>query len=439
MLHPGNKTFRAGLFPLEYGNMQQFQPACNLDGAVMPPTRDPERILVYTHNSIGLGHAVRTMAVIDGMRAMLPQTDFLVLSGGSAPAIFLNEGIETVKLPGLRHALDVAGQPFRPRYLRSLDRDAVLAWRGRLITTCLEAFRPDVVMLEHALAGLMAEAVPLLAKSRRLDPSGHVLTHLSRGIYRDKPMLLAPAVDYPGLPTSLSVPRLYDAFYVLEDRAVVDVNREFFGNDPELEARIAYLGRVSARNIEELHGARRIADMCLDRPLVLVSLGRHGRILELHARLFAALGCLPLFGPGEVLVVLDPYLSREQVAGIEALPTPVRVRFTPFIPCLAEIVAAADVVVCRAGYNTVNELLITGKPALVIPESHPSHEQERRAGILPQKQVLVMEEEACLDNDLVGPLAGLLARPTRPGIVRFDRFAVGRRIVEDLRRLVGGA
>ncbi|MHC1790621.1 glycosyltransferase [Solidesulfovibrio sp.] len=403
----------------------------------MPQAPDPRRVLVYTHNSIGLGHAVRTMAVIDGMRALLPGTDFLVLSGGSAPSIFLGEGIETIKLPGVRHALDAPGQPFRPRYLRSLDRDAVFAWRGRLIRECLEAFAPDVVMIEHALAGLRGEAASLLAGARRLDPSGHVLVHLSRGIYRDKPMLLAPAAEYPGLPPGTAVTALYDAFYVLEDRAAADVNREFFGDAAELEPRINYLGRIAARNVEELNGDKRVAELCLSRPLILLSLGRHGRILELHACLLAALGRLPAALVGEALVVLDPYLSREQAAAVQALPSAARVRFTPFVPCLEEIMAAAAVVVCRAGYNSINELLVTGKPALVIPEGHPSREQERRAGILSERQVAVLSEQACLDGDPAAVLADLLARPVCPGTVRFDRFAVGRRIVADLRRLAG--
>ena len=308
----------------------------------MPLAPDPRRILVYTHNSIGLGHAVRTMAVIDGMRALLPDTDFLVLSGGSAPSIFLAEGIETVKLPGVRHDLDAPNQPYRPRYLRSLDRDAVFAWRGRLIQECLDAFAPDVVMVEHALAGLRGEALPLLARARRHDPAGHVLVHVSRGIYRDAPMLLAPVARYPGLQSEMAVTELYDAFYVLEDRAVVNVNREFFGDVAALEPRIHYLGRIAARNAEELRGGQRVAEMCLGRPLVLVSLGRHGGVLELHASLLEALGRVPASLACEALVVLDPYLSKEQASAIQALPTMARVRYTPFVPCLEEIMAGDE-------------------------------------------------------------------------------------------------
>jgi predicted glycosyltransferase len=47
-----------------------------------PPKR-LRRVLLYTHNSIGLGHAIRCLAVITGMRRLRPDLDFLVLTGSA--------------------------------------------------------------------------------------------------------------------------------------------------------------------------------------------------------------------------------------------------------------------------------------------------------------------------------------------------------------------
>jgi len=407
----------------------------------MPARNDIRRILAYTHNAIGLGHAVRTLAVVEGLRAALPGVDFLVLGGGSSPQLFLTRGIETIKLPGLRHDLDAPGQPFRPRYLASLSLEAVLAWRQRIIAESLAAFRPQVVLVEHSLAGLMGEASPLLAAARRLRPGGHVLAHLSRGIYRNDPSPLVPDSQVCGLPPGISVTQLYDVLYVLEERDVVDVNAEFFGADPALEERIRYLGRVAARNPEELRSRDdAVAALGLrDRDFALLSLGRHGRLPELHARLFASLRQCGWMDSGKaVLTVFDPYLGPEAEARIRSLPEAQGVRFLPFLPGLVEVMAAAGLVVCRAGYNTVNELLLTGAPALVIPESHPSREQERRAAGLSAERITVLDEQTCLGPGLEELLAALAARPRRPcqpGCCRFDRYAVGERIAEDLCRL----
>jgi predicted glycosyltransferase len=398
------------------------------------------RILVYTHNSIGLGHAVRTMAVIDGVRRVNPDTDWLTLSGTSAPQVFLAEGIETVKLPGIRHDLEASGQPYRPRLLKSFSRDEVLAWRRRLIAECLASFRPDVVMVEHSLAGLMGEAAPILAARAAQGPKvgGFALIHLSRGIYRSTPRLLAPPGDYPGLAPGTNVAHLYDALYVFEDRHLVDVNREFFGNDPVLKPKIHYLGRISSRNADEFGRRGRVAAALdiTDKPFVLLALGRHGRVVDLHATLFAACRRLGLFDGHDVVVVPDPYLPSEALAAIQTLPDAGRVRFAPFLPHLAELMAEAALTACRAGYNMVNEVLVSGVKALIIPETHPSGEQERRAATIPTDNVMILGEAQCFEDDLASRLAALLRRPSVSLPMNFDRFRLGRVIAHDLERIL---
>lgn len=400
---------------------------------------DPRRILVYTHNAVGLGHAVRVGAVIDGLKARLPEADFLVLTGSSAPELFLGRGVETVKLPGLCCDVDLPGAPFRPRLLRSLDRDALLDWRGRIIAESLRAFSPDLVVIEHAPAGLFGEAAPLLAGSRAATGAGHRLVHLSRGVFRDRPALLVPAENPPGLPSGFRVLDAYDAFFVLEDRGAVDVNAEFFGADPALEERIHYLGPVTARNRDELAaGPARPPGFERASPFMLVSLGRCGRVEALHDRALDAFERLDL-GPGAAaLVVFDPYLDPAVAVEIALRNARPRLHFSRFIPRPAEITAQADLVVCRAGCNMVNELRLTGRPALVTPESHPSREQERRAAGLTDDRIAVMAEEEFLSRDLAPTLARLLEmgpRPEPPPPGRFDRFLAAERMLDRLREL----
>ncbi|MDO9111194.1 MAG: hypothetical protein Q7U40_11085, partial [Desulfatirhabdiaceae bacterium] len=104
------------------------------------------RILVYTHNSIGLGHVFRTLAVITGIRKWRPDIDFMVLSGTSVPHVLMRNGIEVVKLPGVKKAVEETGCPLKPRYLRSLPVDEVLKFRQTIIREAHAFFKPDVVM-----------------------------------------------------------------------------------------------------------------------------------------------------------------------------------------------------------------------------------------------------------------------------------------------------
>ena len=387
------------------------------------------RVLVYTHNAIGLGHAVRTAAVVDGLRAVWPQTDFLVLSGSAVPQIFLAKGIDVLKLPSIRHALDEPGEPYRARFLSTMDNGPLFAWRSHIIGEAFERFAPDLVMIEHCLAGLMGEAAPILAKKRSGAP--FTLVHLSRGIYREHPCVVVPCTNL--LPDS-GITSAYDRFYVLEDPSVVDVNREFLGADPALDSRIRYLGRIASLNAGEFgdpHSAA--ASLGLgQQPFVLVSLGRNGHIVELHSRVLTALASCPRDDRTATVVVPDPYLTPTLLDGVGAVAAECGARLLPVVPGLSSVIAAARLVVCRAGYNTINEVLQASVPALVIPEHHPSGEQERRAAGLPRDNITVRSEEEALAAPLAPWLARLMARvPTRL-VFDFDRFRIGRAMADDL-------
>ncbi|MEI8354547.1 MAG: glycosyltransferase [Deltaproteobacteria bacterium] len=398
------------------------------------------RIMVYTHNSIGLGHAVRTMALIDGMRRANPGIECLVLSGTSAPQIFLDQGVEIIRLPGVRHALDLPGHPFLPRNLDSFSINELIAWRRKIIDECLLHFNPEVIMIEHSLAGLMGEVSPLLAARAAHYPANAspALIHLSRGIYRFDPQFIAAPDDFPGLPPNTNILRLYDAFYVFEEKKMVDVNREFFGHDPTIESKIRYMGRISARNADELGNPKEFpgAPWARNKPFILFLLGRFGEIEDLHLRILRVFRHLGLDKGRDILIVPDVYLKPETLKALKAHPEFRDVQFTPFIPHLVDVMAKSDLVVCRAGYNIINEVMLTGVKAVIIPEAHPSGEQERRTASLSGDGLLVRNERSCLSDDIEDDLNTMMHQPPRPSSGDYDRFRIGRIIVEELEELL---
>jgi len=91
-------------------------------GRTGPPTR---RVLLYTHNALGLGHVFRSLAVVTGLKRWAPHWDFLVVSGSSIPQVFLAEGVEVLKLPGVRLQWADGEASLRPRHLDSMALDEV--------------------------------------------------------------------------------------------------------------------------------------------------------------------------------------------------------------------------------------------------------------------------------------------------------------------------
>lgn len=401
-------------------------------------SRHIQRILVYTHNSIGLGHAFRTLAVITGMRRQRPEIDFLVISCSSVPQIFMAEGIEVVKLPGIKIDVDNQNNPLQPRYLRGLEVDKIFAYRMQVIQDTFDFFDPDALIIEHYMAGLMNEAFPLILKKRlRLDkPTEFALVHLSRGIMRRAPNLVIPYQNPCQQPEAVNIALNFDFIYVLDDATNIDFNQEILGNDPALADKIHYLGGVTTKTFEELPDRQEVLRQfnLPDAPIILISLGRHGKVAAMARQLLACLSRLGLSPDHQVVMVIDPYLERSAIDSLRDDRLTGQVHILPFKFNLIDLINQSELVICRSGYNTINEVLLTGTHALVIPEHHPSEEQERRAQSIPLENVTVADEGEVLGGALDEIILELLHRPLTPLKFRFDKYAVGRRIITDLEK-----
>jgi UDP-N-acetylglucosamine--N-acetylmuramyl-(pentapeptide) pyrophosphoryl-undecaprenol N-acetylglucosamine transferase len=89
-------------------------------------------------------------------------------------------------------------------------------------------------------------------------------------------------------------------------------------------------------------------------------------------------------------------------------------RVEPFIHDMAEVYAAADLVVSRAGAGTLSELAVAGKPSILIPYPLATAHQEKNAAAFTSTGAA----EMILDRELNGPQLGerilsLLSEPAR--------------------------
>jgi predicted glycosyltransferase len=96
-------------------------------------------------------------------------------------------------------------------------------------------------------------------------------------------------------------------------------------------------------------------------------------------------------------VNLAPELMRELEVEAKGLPIQVRTHVTDSL----SHIAAADLVVCMAGYNTLSEVLSLNKRALVVPRAGPSAEQRMRAGLFANRGLLEMLDPSDLTPELM--------------------------------------
>ena len=398
--------------------------------------RNIKRILVYTHNSIGLGHVFRTLAVITGMRKSRPDIDFLVLSSSSVPQIFFQEGIEVVKLPSVKLNIDAPDNRLMPRYLGDCDLESIFEFRQRIILETFDFFQPDALLIEHNMTGQMSELIPLLMKKwmRKGGPADFALAHLCRGIMRWVPLLTIPYENPRHRSESINIGLLYDFMYVLEDREVIDINKAFLGDDPDLEKKIRYLGKITRKVREELSSGGEVAARfgLTDGNVIMASLGRGGRVLDLSVRLLEIFRETGADREHQIVMVLDPYLPRDLAEGIVNHPLSGGVKFLHFVPDLVDLINHSRLVISRAGYNTVNEILLTGAKAVLIPESHGGGEQELRVRSVPAENMLVFAEDELFGPQAARAVIELLNSPSSRESISFDKYAIGESILEEL-------
>jgi predicted glycosyltransferase len=90
-------------------------------------------------------------------------------------------------------------------------------------------------------------------------------------------------------------------------------------------------------------------------------------------------------GPFHLVMVTGPFLPaerrRELVARAQDLPVDVLISVSDPV----SYAASADLVVAMAGYNTTAEILSVGTPALLVPRSGPSAEQQIRARLFAER------------------------------------------------------
>ena len=99
------------------------------------------------------------------------------------------------------------------------------------------------------------------------------------------------------------------------------------------------------------------------------------------------------------VVVTGPLMAASELARLRARAADLDVRVEQFREDMDEVIAGAEAVVSMAGYNTVSELLMAGKPGLIVPGLRPTQEQMMRADRLAESGVVHVLDPKTLDPE----------------------------------------
>ncbi|THJ20946.1 MAG: hypothetical protein CAF44_010345, partial [Nitrospira sp. CG24D] len=131
-----------------------------------------KRLLIYSHDTFGLGNIRRIMNIATYLHRAIPDISILIVTGSPMIQSFrIPKGIDYIKLPCLSRT---ARDGYSAKYLDSTIGD-VIRLRSDLILSAVLNFKPDVMLVDKKPYGVKHECnwlwmvlldQPLLSQTR---------------------------------------------------------------------------------------------------------------------------------------------------------------------------------------------------------------------------------------------------------------------------------
>ncbi len=331
----------------------------------MPKRRDQSRVLIYSHDTFGLGHLRRCRTIAHALVDKHREMSVLILSGSPIIGSFdFRARVDFVRVPGV---IKRRNGEYTSLNLH-VEIEETLAMRASIMAHTAEIFDPDLFIVDKEPLGLRGELQGTLHMLKR---RGTALVLGLRDVM-DDPDLLAPEWERKNVIPSLE--DLYDEMWVYGLPQICDP-LEGIDLPASVRRRMSYTGYLR-RTVPDLPTT---GPDTPDGPYILVTPGGGGdgealvdwvlRAYEHDTRL-----------PYRALIVLGPFMQTdaqaEFMARAAALPN---VEAITFEAQLERLMARAVGVVAMGGYNTFCEILSFDKRALIVPRTVPRLEQYIRA------------------------------------------------------------
>ena len=333
----------------------------------MPASTRSKRVLLYSHDSFGLGHVSRCRTIANAIVEADQSVSVLILSGSPVVGSYeFRSGVDFVRIPGV---VKIETGEYDSANLR-MNVEHTLEMRTRIIRDTADIFRPDLFIVDKEPLGLRGEVGPAL---RLLKERGTPLVLGLRDVM-DDPAQLAKEWERKNVVPALR--DLYDEIWVY---GLPQVNKPLTGIDvpPSVRHKMVYTGYL--RRELPLHGDVPHEMEEIEGPFILVTPGGGGDGVELVDWVLAAYETDPNIPYGAV-IVFGPFMpATAREAFKERAARFPNIRTLTFTNNLGALMKSAAGVVAMGGYNTFCEILSFDKRAIIVPRTHPRLEQFIRA------------------------------------------------------------
>lgn len=324
------------------------------------------RVLMYSHDSFGLGHLRRCQTIAHALINAFDDVSVLILSGSPIISSFdFQPRVDFVRIPGI---IKLKNGEYTSLQLHTLKTEETLALRASIIENTANIFDPNLFIVDKEPWGLRGEVMETLKILRK---RGTACVLGLRDVLDDKEALQ----EEWKRKKALDALPYYDAIWIY---GLAEIYQPLQGLDipGSIQEKIAYTGYL--RRTVDKESSSTPANP-FGRPYILVTAGGGGDGENMVEWVLRAYEHDPSI-PHPALVVCGPFMQAERYQDFmqrsEKLSKLMILRFENHFETLF---TQASAVVAMGGYNTFCEILSFDKPALLIPRTVPRKEQLIRA------------------------------------------------------------
>ncbi len=366
----------------------------------MPERLQQSRILIYSHDSFGLGHLRRCRSIAHSLVARYKGLSVLILSGSPIIGSFdFKARVDFVRIPGVIKHRD--GE-YTSLGLH-IDLEQTLQMRETIIYHTAISFKPNIFLVDKEPTGLQGEVRSTL---EMLKQQGCINVLGLRDVMDEIGQL---KLEWARKKVPPVLDSLYHDIWVY---GLEEMGSPIDGLDLPATTldKVAYTGYLD-REIPS--GRNWVAPLDLNEPFILITAGGGGdgvEMIDLVIQAYESAADLPYRG----IIVTGPFMppndQQEFHDRCDALTNVEIMTFDSHIELLME---KAIAIVAMGGYNTFCEILTLDKPALIVPRSVPRQEQLIRAERA-LKLGLVSMLDPAREGDVEHMISAIQSLPEQP-------------------------
>lgn len=327
---------------------------------------DNARILIYSHDSFGLGHLRRCRTIAHSLVGHYKGVSVLILSGSPIIGSFdFKARVDFVRIPGV---IKLKDGEYTSLGLH-IDLEQTLSMRESIIYHTAMSFKPDIFLVDKEPTGLKGEVVSTLKMLHEQD----TINILGLRDVMDDPAALK--IEWQRKQVQPVLENLYHDIWVYGLKQMGNPVESL--DLPEtITGKITHTGYLHREMPNEHHW---VSPVIQHQPYILVTPGGGGDGVTMVNWVISAYETDQTITYPAVIVT-GPFMPQiNQQEFNERCENLDKIQIITFESHIEFLMEQAIGIVAMGGYNTFCEILSLDKKALIVPRSIPRQEQLIRA------------------------------------------------------------